>query len=81
MEVVYYLLIGGVAGWLAGQFLKGGGFGVLGNIVLGIVGGVVGGFVFGLLGLGSDGSMIGSLVTAFVGAVVLLVLVGVLKKG
>lgn len=80
MEVVYYLLIGGVAGWLAGQFLKGGGFGVLGNIVLGIVGGVVGGFVFGLLGLGSDGSMIGSLVTAFVGAVVLLVLVGVLKK-
>ena len=80
MELVYYLLIGGVAGWLAGQFLKGGGFGVLGNIVLGIVGGVVGGFVFGLLGLGSDGSMIGSLVTAFVGAVVLLVLVGVLKK-
>lgn len=80
MELVYFLAIGAVAGWLAGQAMKGGGFGLLGNIVIGIVGGVVGGWVFGLLGIGTDGSLIGALITAFVGAVVLLVVARLLKK-
>ena len=59
--------------------MKGGGFGLLGNIVVGIIGAVVGGFLFGLLGL-AGGGLIGSIVTATVGAVVLLFLIGLIKK-
>lgn len=51
---IWWLIIGGVAGWLAGLIMKGSGFGVLGNIVVGIVGGIIGGFLFGLLGLGAN---------------------------
>lgn len=80
METVYFLLIGAVAGWLAGNFMKGGGFGVLGNMVIGILGGIVGGYVFDLLGISEDGSRLGSLVTSFIGAVVLLFGIGLLKK-
>lgn len=80
MQVVYFLVIGAVAGWLAGQILKGRGFGLLGNMVVGVVGSVVGGLVFGALGLAPDGSGIGALVTALVGALVLLGIVSVLKK-
>lgn len=80
MDFLYFILIGAVAGWLGGQFMKGTGFGLLGNIVVGIIGGFLGGFLFGLFGLSSDGSMIGSLVTATVGAIVLLYIAGLLKK-
>ena len=61
--LIIYLAIGAVAGWLAGNLMKGGGFGLLGNIVVGIVGAVLGSFVFGLLGLSATG-LIGSIVTA-----------------
>ncbi len=81
MDLVYFLVIGALAGWLAGHFMEGGSFGLLGNIIVGIVGGIIGGVVFGFLGIGSDGSLIGSLTTAFVGAVVLLFFVGQSKKG
>ena len=74
-----FLAIGAVAGWLAGTIMKGGGFGLLGNILIGIVGGVVGGFLFGLLGVVAGG-LIGSIVTATVGAVVLLYLARLFKK-
>jgi uncharacterized membrane protein YeaQ/YmgE (transglycosylase-associated protein family) len=80
MEFVYFLLIGGIAGWLAGLFMKGRGFGILGNVVVGVIGALLGGFLFRLLGLSSDGSILGTLVVSFVGAVVLLVVAGVLKK-
>ena len=59
--------------------MKGGGFGLLGNILIGIVGGIVGGFLFRLLAIAAGG-LIGSIVTATVGAVVLLYLVGLVKK-
>ena len=78
-SLLIFLAIGAVAGFLAGTFMKGGGFGLLGNIVIGIVGGVVGGFVFGLLGI-SAGGLIGSLITATAGAVILLFVVGLIKK-
>jgi uncharacterized membrane protein YeaQ/YmgE (transglycosylase-associated protein family) len=80
MNFVWFLLIGGLAGWLAGRIMKGGGFGILGDIVVGIVGGIIGGWLFGLFGLSSDGSLIGALVTAVVGAIVLIALVRALKK-
>ena len=80
MGFIYYILIGAVAGWLGGQFMKGEGFGLLGNVVVGIIGGFLGGFLFGLLGLSSDGGMMGSLVTSTVGAIVLLYLARLVKK-
>lgn len=77
--LLIFLAIGAVAGWLAGQIMKGGGFGLLGNMLVGIVGAVIGGFVFGIAGI-SAGGLIGSIVTATVGAVLLLALVRVIKK-
>ena len=71
MSFLWFLLIGLAAGWIAGQLTKGGGFGVLGNLIVGVIGAVLGGFLFGLLGLRST-SLLGSLITATVGAVALL---------
>ncbi len=78
-SILLFLAIGAIAGWLAGVLIRGGGFGLLGNIVIGIVGAVIGGFVLGLLGLSASGT-IGEIVSATVGAVVLLVLVRALKR-
>jgi uncharacterized membrane protein YeaQ/YmgE (transglycosylase-associated protein family) len=78
-SLLIFLAIGAVAGWLAGILMKGGGFGLLLNIVLGIVGAMVGGYLFGLLGITAYG-LIGSIVTATVGAVVVLLLVRLIKR-
>jgi uncharacterized membrane protein YeaQ/YmgE (transglycosylase-associated protein family) len=80
MEIIYFLLIGAVAGWLAGQLMKGRGFGLAGNMVVGVIGSILGGTLFRSFGLMPDGSLISVLITALVGALVLLVLVGVIKK-
>ena len=71
MKLIYFLLIGLAAGWLAGQFMKGKGFGLIGNIVVGVIGAVIGGFLLGLLSISTYG-LIGDLISAFVGAVVLI---------
>ena len=78
--LIMFLIIGAVAGWLAGKLMKGGGFGLVGNIVVGVIGAFVGGYLFSALGIAAGG-LIGSLVTATVGALVLLWIVGLLKKG
>jgi uncharacterized membrane protein YeaQ/YmgE (transglycosylase-associated protein family) len=78
-SLLIFLAIGAVAGWLAGQFLKGGGYGLVGNIVIGIVGSVVGGFLLGLLGIAAGG-LIGAIVTATLGAILLLYVVGLIKR-
>jgi len=80
MHIIWHLLIGAVAGWLAGQIMKGRGFGLLGNMLVGVVGAVIGGFLFGLFGISAAGGMLGSLFTAVIGAVALLFLVGLVKK-
>lgn len=79
MNFIAFLIIGALAGWIAGNVMKGKGFGLLGNMLVGIVGAFVGGFLFGLLGLASYG-FIGSLVTATVGAIVLIYVVSLIKK-
>ena len=71
MGLLVSLLVGLIAGWLAGQVMKGGGYGVLVDILLGLVGGLVGGWLFGLLGLWPGGGIIGSIIVSFVGAVIL----------
>jgi uncharacterized membrane protein YeaQ/YmgE (transglycosylase-associated protein family) len=73
------LAIGAIAGWLAGVIMKGGGYGLLGDIVIGIIGAFVGGFLFGLLGI-SAGGLIGQIITATAGAVVLIFVLRLLKK-
>ena len=80
MGIILWLIIGAVAGWAAGNLMRGGGFGLLGNIVVGIVGAVIGGWVFGLLGIFPEGGVIGSLITAVVGACVLLFIVSLVKR-
>jgi len=79
MGFIWFILIGIAAGFLAGQIMKGKGFGLWINLLVGIVGGFLGGWVFGLLGLASSG-IIGSLICATVGAVLLLFILSLLKK-
>ncbi len=79
MELLYFLLIGAVSGWLAGQLFKGGGFGLLGNIVVGIVGGIVGGWLAGKLGIGGGG-LLWQIVIAAGGAWLLLFVISLIKK-
>ncbi|MFN7119319.1 MAG: GlsB/YeaQ/YmgE family stress response membrane protein [Saprospiraceae bacterium] len=83
MSLVYFLIVGAIAGWLAGQFMKGSGFGILGNIIIGIVGGLLGGWLLGsVLGISiSTGSAtINYIVTALIGAVVLLFVAGLFSR-
>jgi uncharacterized membrane protein YeaQ/YmgE (transglycosylase-associated protein family) len=72
-SLVLFLIIGALAGWIAGQVMKGGSFGLVGNLVVGIIGALLGGFLFAILGI-SAGGLIGSLITATIGAIVLLYL-------
>ena len=76
---IWFIVIGLVAGFLAGAVVKGHGFGILGNLIVGVIGAVLGGFIFSLLGIATT-NILGSLICAFVGAVVLLVLIGFVKR-
>ncbi|MEM8999133.1 MAG: GlsB/YeaQ/YmgE family stress response membrane protein [Bacteroidota bacterium] len=78
--IIYALIIGAVAGWLAGKIMKGGGFGTLINIILGIVGGAVGNWLFGTLGITIASGIVGDLVTGVIGAMVILLIAGLFKK-
>ena len=78
-SLLIFLAIGAVAGWLAGVLMKGGGFGLLGDIVVGILGAVIGGFLFPLVGV-QLGGLIGAIIMATVGAVVLLFVIRLIKK-
>ena len=73
LDLIYFLVIGLAAGWLAGKLIKGHDFGILGNLVVGVVGAVLGGFVFRLVGLAATG-LLGSLICATAGAILLLFL-------
>jgi uncharacterized membrane protein YeaQ/YmgE (transglycosylase-associated protein family) len=75
-----WIIIGGIAGWLAGKVVRGAGFGVLGDIVVGNIGGFVGGIILGLLVTTTVGFW-GSLVTAFIGACILLFIVRLVTGG
>ena len=80
MNLILFLVIGGVAGFLAGQVWKGKGFGLIVNVLVGVAGSFIGGWVFGLLGIRAGGGMLGSLVTATAGALILLAVLNALKK-
>lgn len=79
VAILIWLVIGALAGWLAGQVMRGAGFGLLGNIIVGIVGAVLGGFIFGAIGI-TFGGILGSLLGAFLGACILLFLISLVKR-
>lgn len=79
-NLVSWLILGLLAGWLAGVLFRGRGFGCLGNIAVGLVGAVIGGFLFSLLGIPGTAGFLGSLVIAVVGAGVLLTLANLLSR-
>ena len=76
---IEFIVVGLIAGWLAGKVMKGGGYGVLIDIILGILGGILGGWIFGVLGW-QGGGLIASLIVAFVGAVILVGITRLIKK-
>jgi uncharacterized membrane protein YeaQ/YmgE (transglycosylase-associated protein family) len=79
-NVLWWLVVGLIAGFLASRVMRGGGYGVVGDIVVGIIGAIIGGFLAGLLGLGSFG-LIGTIVVAFIGACILLAILHAVSGG
>ncbi|HAH07511.1 MAG TPA: GlsB/YeaQ/YmgE family stress response membrane protein [Elusimicrobia bacterium] len=80
MGLLHLVIVGLIAGWLAGQVMKGGGYGLIADIVLGILGGLLGGRIFGALGIWPRGGILGSVLVAFIGAVVLVWITRLIKK-
>jgi uncharacterized membrane protein YeaQ/YmgE (transglycosylase-associated protein family) len=79
MNFILFLIIGALAGWLAGQIMKGRGFGVIGNILVGVVGAFIGGILFRVLGFAAFG-LIAQLIMATIGAIILLWIAGYVRK-
>jgi len=80
MNLLWFLIVGLIAGWLAGLLVKGGGFGLIGDLVVGVIGAFFGGFLFSTFGVSAGGGLIGSIIVATIGAVVLLFLVRLIKR-
>ena len=78
--IVAWLVIGAIAGWLAGKVVEGGGFGLLVDIVVGIIGAVIGGWLAGVAGIGVGGGIISSIIVALIGAIILLVVLRLIKR-
>jgi uncharacterized membrane protein YeaQ/YmgE (transglycosylase-associated protein family) len=80
MNLLWFLIVGLIAGWLAGVLMKGGGYGVIGDIIVGIIGAVIGGWLFSTLGVSAGGGLLGSIIVATIGAVVLIFLLRLIKR-
>jgi uncharacterized membrane protein YeaQ/YmgE (transglycosylase-associated protein family) len=80
VDAVWFILIGLAAGWLAGQIMGAGSYGVVGDLVVGVIGALLGGFLFRIAGIPMSGGLLGSLVVATVGAVVLIAGLRVLRR-
>ena len=80
MEFVWFIIVGLVAGWLAGVLMKGGGFGVIGDIVVGILGALIGGWLFSAMGWSSGGGLLGAIIVALIGAIILIFLLRLIKR-
>lgn len=79
-SLVVFILVGAVAGWVAGQLVKGYGFGLIGNIAVGIVGAFIAGFLFPALGLSLGGGILAAIIHATIGAVILLFVIKLVKQ-
>jgi uncharacterized membrane protein YeaQ/YmgE (transglycosylase-associated protein family) len=80
MRLLWWIVVGLIAGWATGKIMKGSGYGVLLDIVIGVVGAIIGGFIMGLLGFSSSGGLIYTILVAIIGAVILTAVVRALSK-
>lgn len=80
MNILWFIIIGIVAGWLAGVIMKGGGFGILGDLIVGVIGAILGGWLFGQFGVHLGYGLLGELVVATVGAIVLLAILRLFRR-
>jgi uncharacterized membrane protein YeaQ/YmgE (transglycosylase-associated protein family) len=80
MEFIWFIIVGLVAGWLAGVIVKGGGFGVIGDIVVGIVGALIGGWLFSSMGVSAGGGLLGAIIVALIGAIILIFVLRLIKR-
>ena len=78
--LLIFLIIGAIAGWLAGIIMRGGGFGLIGNIIVGVLGAFIGGYLLPRLGISVGGGWIDQIVSALIGAVILLFIVGLIRR-
>ena len=79
MALIWFLLIGLIAGWLAGMVMRGGGYGVIGDMIVGVIGALLGGWLFSLLGIHAGG-LIGAIIVAFIGACVLIAILRAIRR-
>lgn len=79
-SLIVFLVVGAIAGWLAGQLVKGYGFGLIGNIVVGIIGAFIAGWLFPRLGFNLGSPIVGSIISATIGAVILLFIIKLVKR-
>lgn len=79
MSIITFIIIGLIAGWLASLIMRGRGFGVAGDIIVGVLGALIGGLVFNQFGVGTE-SILGAILTALVGAIILLFFVGLVRR-
>lgn len=80
MNLLWFLIVGLVAGWLAGLLVKGGGFGLVGDLVVGVIGALLGGFLSTRLGFAAGSGLFGSIIVATIGAVILLLILRLVKR-
>jgi uncharacterized membrane protein YeaQ/YmgE (transglycosylase-associated protein family) len=80
MNIVLFIVVGIVAGWLAGKIMKGKGFGLIGDLIVGVIGSFLGGWLFNLFGVSVGSGFFGALITALVGAIALLFVLRLIKK-
>lgn len=78
--LLVFLIVGAVAGWLAGQIVRGHGFGLVGNIVVGIVGAFLAGWLLPMVGFAIGGGIVAAIINAMIGAIILLFLIGLIKR-
>lgn len=78
--IIIWLVVGAIAGWLAGQIVRGGGFGLVGDIVVGIIGAVVGGWLLPRLGIVLGAGFVGAIINAVIGAVIVLLILRVVRR-
>jgi uncharacterized membrane protein YeaQ/YmgE (transglycosylase-associated protein family) len=78
--LLIFLIVGGIAGWLAGLIVRGFGFGIIGNIVVGIIGAFLAGWLLPMAGIVIGAGIVGAIINALIGAIILLVIIGLFRR-
>ena len=81
MGMLSWIIVGLIAGFLASVVMRGGGYGIVGDIIVGIIGAILGGWLFSLLGVSAGGGVIGSIIVAFIGACILIAILRAVSGG